>query len=350
MLAASDPRLEAAKAWLGGFPEVQIEGLAPASSDASFRRYFRAPVQPGGQWSDSSVILMDAPPDKEPLDAFLLTAQLFESAGVHVPRRLAVHQAEGFLLLSDLGQTPYLKALDPHQPQAAGQLYREAWQAMVRWQSWGLQQDSLADQLPHYSREKLLQEMQLFEDWFVERHHQTSLTAEEKNQLSQLMDWLASSALAQPQVLVHRDFHSRNLMVCPDQNPGVIDFQDAVIGPLSYDLVSLLRDAYLEWDEAQQLDWAIRYWQDAREAGLPIANDFADFWRDFELMGLQRHLKVLGIFARLFHRDGKAQYLQDLPLVMRYTRQAASRYNGCGTLLRLLDRLEQRSAQVGYTF
>ncbi|MFZ9244290.1 MAG: aminoglycoside phosphotransferase family protein, partial [Burkholderiaceae bacterium] len=337
-----DPRLEAAKAWLGQFKQVDAAALAPASSDASFRRYFRAPCRADTPWGDqrshhATVILMDAPPDKEPLEAFLKTAGLFEAAGVHVPQRLAVDQAQGFLLLSDLGQTPYLTALQSANPTLTGQdtnaaaaaLYREAWQAMVRWQAWSLAQGPDTLGLARYSDEKLMAEMQLFEDWYVGRHMGSSLSADEKNQLSQLMQWLSQSALAQPQVLVHRDYHSRNLMLTPERNPGVIDFQDAVIGPISYDLVSLLRDAYIQWDEAQQLDWAIRYWQDARSAGLPIREDFADFWRDFELMGLQRHLKVLGIFARLFHRDGKENYLKDLPLVLQYTRSVASRYIGC---------------------
>jgi N-acetylmuramate 1-kinase len=365
-----DPRLEAAKAWLGQFPQVDAAALAPASSDASFRRYFRTACQPDAPWahgrpSGPTVILMDAPPDKEPLDAFLKTADLFEAAGVHVPQRLALDQAQGFLLLSDLGQTPYLAALQSGDPPGGGAhptpanqtnqvtaaaLYREAWQAMVRWQAWSLSQGPETLGLPSYSAEKLMAEMQLFEDWYVGRHMGSSLTDDEKHQLNKLMQWLTQSALAQPQVMVHRDYHSRNLMLTTERNPGIIDFQDAVIGPISYDLVSLLRDAYIYWDEAQQLDWAIRYWQDARSGGLPIAEDFADFWRDFELMGLQRHLKVLGIFARLFHRDGKENYLKDLPLVLQYTRSVANRYIGCGSLLRLLDRLENRAVQAGYTF
>ncbi len=363
MLPTSDPRLEAAKAWLGQFKQVDAAALAPASSDASFRRYFRAPCRADTPWGDqhshhATVILMDAPPDKEPLEAFLKTAGLFEAAGVHVPQRLAVDQAQGFLLLSDLGQTPYLTALESAHRVASGKdtnatatvLYREAWQAMLRWQAWSLAQGPETLGLARYSNEKLMAEMQLFEDWYVGRHMGSSLSVDEKNQLNQLMQWLSQSALAQPQVLVHRDYHSRNLMLTTERNPGVIDFQDAVIGPISYDLVSLLRDAYIQWEEAQQLDWAIRYWQDARSAGLPIREDFADFWRDFELMGLQRHLKVLGIFARLFHRDGKENYLKDLPLVLQYTRSVASRYIGCASLLRLLDRLENRAVQTGYTF
>ena len=367
MVPTPDPRLEAAKAWLSQFPQVDAAALAPASSDASFRRYFRAPCRADALWGGQgrhTVILMDAPPDKEPLAAFLQTADLFEAAGVHVPQRLAINLEQGFLLLSDLGQTPYLAALQSgdlaHDKKnaaaeqavqtTASALYREAWQAMVRWQAWSLTQgpDNLG--LPPYSADKLMAEMQLFEDWYVGRHMGSSLTTDEKNQLSKLMQWLTQSALAQPQVMVHRDYHSRNLMLTTERNPGIIDFQDAVIGPISYDLVSLLRDAYIQWDEAQQLDWAIRYWQDARSAGLPIREDFADFWRDFELMGLQRHLKVLGIFARLFHRDGKENYLKDLPLVLQYTRSAASRYIGCAGLLRLLDRLENRAVQTGYTF
>jgi aminoglycoside/choline kinase family phosphotransferase len=345
MLPSPDTRLQAAQAWLRQFPQVDAQALVPASSDASFRRYFRAPSQ-----SHGTVILMDAPPDKEPLDAFLQTAELFAAAGVHVPERLAVDQAQGFLLLTDLGQTPYLTALGQAKADQATALYRDAWRAMVRWQAWSLSQGTSSLALPSYSPDRLMAEMQLFEDWYVVRHMGSGLSADEKNNLTKLMQWLSDCATAQPQVLVHRDFHSRNLMLTGEHNPGVIDFQDAVVGPISYDLVSLLRDAYIYWEEAQQLDWAIRYWQDARAAGLPIAEDFADFWRDFELMGLQRHLKVLGIFARLCHRDGKTNYLDDLPLVLQYTRAVANRYIGCGGLLRLLDRLENRAVQTGYTF
>jgi aminoglycoside/choline kinase family phosphotransferase len=333
-----DSRLESAKAWLN---TLDLQGLEPdslriASADASFRRYLRVnqPGEPHGH-----LVLMDAPPDKEPLAPFLATADLMSAAGLHAPKRLAVDATQGFLLLEDLGTLHYQQALDGEQPAAATPLYRDAWRALIQLQRWGLDHAESMAWLAPYSHEKLLSEMSLFKDWYVTRHLNTSLTPQEEQSLHAVFEHLAQRALRQPQVIVHRDYHCRNLLVCPDQNPGVIDFQDAVMGPISYDLVSLLRDAYVRWEEADQLDWAIGYWTEARAAGLPVSDDFADFWMDFEWMGLQRHLKVLGIFARLAYRDGKHQYLQDLPVVLHYTREVAQRYVAFGPLKRLLDRL-----------
>ena len=190
-----------------------------------------------------------------------------------------------------------------------------------------------------------------YPQWYVERHKGVALTDDERAGLARAFDALLDNALAQPRVFVHRDYHSRNLMVlAAPRNPGVLDFQDAVHGPITYDLVSLLRDAYVVWDEAQVLDWAIRYWERARRAGLPVADDFGLFWRDFEWMGLQRHLKVLGIFARLSHRDGKHRYLADLPRVLAYVERAARRYIAMDPLVRIIERVEGRGSQVAYTF
>ena len=342
-----DPRRLAAADWLTQFADIDVASLAPASADASFRRYFRVANIGGG-----SCILMDAPPELEPLDTFLQVAELFEKAGLRVPRRLGVSKPQGFLLLEDFGSEPYL----PHLTLSnARPLYQSAWQALVQLQAWGLAQPTGSLGLPAYSRAKLLDEMGLFQTWYVETHLGQTLSADEAQTLNQTMAHLADRALAQTQVIVHRDFHSRNLMVLaetltPDGQPGILDFQDAVVGPLSYDLVSLLRDAYVVWDEAEQIDWAIRYWEDARRAGIAVPPDFADFWEDFEWMGLQRQLKVLGIFARLAHRDGKAHYLKDIPAVLAYATKAAHRYHELAGLARLLDRLGNVSPTAQFTF
>jgi aminoglycoside/choline kinase family phosphotransferase len=268
-------------------------------------------------------------------------ARLFGEAGVTTPRILEADLDRGFLLLSDLGQTTYLQAL------AAGadaqSLYPDALQSLVR-----IQCATRADVLPYYDRDRLLAEMRLFPDWYIAKHLQCRLDEHERAALESVFQTLIACALAQPALYVHRDFHSRNLMQLDRGNPGVLDFQDAVLGPAVYDLVSLLRDAYIEWPEEQQIEWAVRYWELARAAGLPVPADFADLWRDMEWIGLQRSLKVLGIFARLYHRDGKDGYLADLPRVMRHTRRVVERYACFGELSRLLDRLEQCPARAGY--
>jgi len=311
--------------------------LAPASEDASFRRYFR--VTPSGA---PSVIAMDAPPQNEDCRPYVKVARLFAAAGVHVPEILAEDLDNGFLLLSDLGSQTYLQALA--DPRNAPGLYDAATSALVQ-----IQLASREDVLAPYDRALLLRELRLFPDWYVARHVGAELTPAQHQALDLVFERILVNALAQARVYVHRDYHSRNLMVATP-NPGILDFQDAVHGPISYDLVSLLKDAYVSWDEALILDWAIRYWEKARKAGLPVASDFHAFYRDFEWMGVQRHVKVLGIFARLFHRDGKSAYLKDMPLVMRNLRAACERYSDLHPLLRLLDQIEQRQPSVGYSF
>jgi len=334
--------------WVEGFAAafaLHPETMVPASSDASFRRYFRIA---SSHAQHTSLIIMDAPPQQEDCRPFISVAARFAAAGVHVPRVLEQNLDDGFLLLTDLGTTTYLQRLDD---QTAPALYRDACAALVR-----LQQHGTADGLPPYDETLLRRELELFPTWYVERHCGHTLSSAERAALDRMFSALISNNLAQPVVDVHRDYHSRNLMVDesgsaePYRNPGILDFQDAARGPITYDLVSLLRDAYVQWEEEQVLDWAIRYWEMARRAGLPVATDFADFWRDFEWMGLQRHIKVLGIFARLAHRDGKDNYLGDLPRVLHYTRRAAERYVGFGALVRLLDQLENRAVTHGYTF
>ena len=311
--------------------------IAPASDDASFRRYFR--ISRGR--AQPALIAMDAPPGKENCGPFVHVAHLFAEAGVHVPTIHAKDLEQGFLLLSDLGDTTYLDALDEHN---AGKLYEDALDALLR-----IQLASHPGSLPEYDRELLERELRLFPDWYIARQLQRELDAAQLQTLEKAFSTILGNALAQARVFVHRDYHSRNLMVC-EPCPGILDFQDAVYGPITYDLVSLLRDAYIAWEEERVIDWAIRYWEKARAGGLPVPGDFADFYRDFEWMGAQRQLKVLGIFARLSFRDGKDGYLKDQPLVMRYLRRTCERYRELAPLGRLLEELEPREKRVGYTF
>ena len=284
---------------------------------------------------------MDAPPDHEDCRPFVKVARLFGAAGVHVPAILAEDLDNGYLLLSDLGSRTYLQAL--HRDTAAA-LYDAATSALVT-----IQLASRPGVLPDYDRALLLRELQLFPAWYVSRHLGVTLSAQQATALAEVFERVLANNLAQPRVFVHRDYHSRNLMVCAP-NPGILDFQDAVYGPITYDLVSLFKDAYVRWEEDQILDWTIRYWTKARQAGLAVADDFGAFYRDFDWMGVQRHVKVLGIFARLFHRDGKSAYLNDMPLVMGYLRQACARYQALDPLTRLLDDLQGCQPAVGCTF
>jgi aminoglycoside/choline kinase family phosphotransferase len=339
----ADPRLALLGDWLRGLPGalgLQIETLRRASDDASFRRYFRIDCEGGAH---ASLIVMDAPPPQEDCRPFVHAARVFADAGMTVPQVLASDLERGFLLLTDFGTTTYLDVIDARSAPA---LYADASRALVE-----IQRASRAGVFPDYDRAVLLRELMLFPDWYIARHKGVTLDDAERNALQTAFELLITNNLAQPQVFVHRDYHTRNLMLLPgDTNPGVLDFQDALLGPITYDLVSLLRDAYVDWEEEQVLDWAIRHWERARKAGLPVAADFSEFYRDFEWMGLQRHLKVLGIFARLNHRDGKSRYLADMPRVLRYVTGAASRYNAFGPLAALIERIEGDARTVGYTF
>lgn len=328
-------RLQALQQWLGKQLGTESFELAPASSDASFRRYFRA------TFNGQHYIAMDAPPAHEDCRPFIRVAELFGAAGVHVPKVLAEDLQQGFLLLTDLGNSTYLSVLDEANAQ---DLYLAANAALVQ-----IQLASTPSALPEYDRALLERELNLFPEWYVARHLSATLTAAQQETLHGVFERVLANNLGQPRVYVHRDYHSRNLMVS-DPNPGVLDFQDAVYGPITYDLASLYKDAYIRWDEERVLDWTIRYWEAARKARLPVSLDFYEFYRDFEWMGVQRHIKVLGIFARLYHRDGKDGYLKDMPLVMDYLRKACERYTELVPMARLLDELEDRQAQVGYTF
>ncbi len=341
-------RHEALAAWLAPLAErfgLDTASLRPASDDASFRRYFRLlPARDGAV----PMIVMDAPPPMEDCRPFVHAAQVLRAAGVNVPEVHDADLGQGFLLLDDFGAMTFLDCLDADRG-AAATLYRDATEALVR-----MQVASRPGVFPDYDRALLDRELSLFPDWYLGRHRGATLTDGQRGILRTSFDLLLDNNLAQPRVFVHRDYHSRNLMrLDGPRNPGVLDFQDAVYGPITYDLVSLLRDAYISWDEEQVLDWVVRYWEHARRAGLPVADDVGQFYRDFEWMGLQRHLKILGIFARLYYRDGKDRYLADMPLVRQYAVKTMQRYTALTPLLHLLETLDpdpQTDRRVGFTF
>jgi aminoglycoside/choline kinase family phosphotransferase len=330
-----DDRFRALDAWLRARLSGAPFRIERASTDASFRRYFRVFLD------DRTLIAMDAPPAREDSRPFVKVAGLLREAGLNAPIILEADIEQGFLLVTDLGTRSYLDALQEGDPRP---LFADAATALVHWQA-----ASKPGVLPEYDEALLRRELALFPDWYVGRHLGVELTQAQRESLEGVFRVVLARNLAEPRVYVHRDFMPRNLMVA-SPNPGILDFQDAVHGPISYDIACLYRDAFLSWDEETVLDGTIRYWQKAREAKLPVRADFADFWRDVEWMGLQRHLKVLGIFARLAHRDGKAGYVEDTPRFLGYVRHAVSRYDELAPLGRLLDELEGRKAQVGYTF
>ncbi|MFH2140406.1 MAG: phosphotransferase [Pseudomonadota bacterium] len=319
--------------WLSSLFPDQTFTLAPASADASFRRYFRATFADG-----STRVVMDAPPQHENCEPFLHIGKLFEAAGTHVPHVYAQDLAQGFLLLSDLGNTTYLQALNQGN---AKQLYGAATDTLIK-----IQLASKPAELPPYDEALLRRELDLFPEWYIGKHLGVTLSDKQKAKLEEVFQRILANNLAQPFAYVHRDYHSRNLMFVNDNNPGILDFQDAVYGPITYDLASLFKDAYVKWEEADIIDWLIQYWEKARKAGLPVREDFGDFYRDYEMMGVQRHIKVLGIFARLYHRDGKDGYLKDMPLVMEYLHKACERYIDLKPLLNILLELNMQAEKA----
>jgi len=314
-MSTSDPRLALIEQWLRGELRWPLARIATASADASFRRYFRVWDRAG-----ASCVVMDAPPDKEDIGPFLKVTRLLAACGVHVPRMEAVDVPRGLILMEDLGSTQMLSELraggDPDR------LYGAALAALADIQQHGR---GHAAELPPYDRAVLMREMQLLPEWFCRRHLRLAPDARTEALLAHTMEWLATAALAQPQVLVHRDYHSRNLMITRERSPGIIDYQDALHGPISYDPVSLLKDCYIEWPRARVEAWLRDYRDELLRRGVPAGASAEEFVRWFDLMGLQRHIKVLGIFARLWYRDGKPGYLADLPLTLKYTREAAAR-------------------------
>ncbi|MDR2154557.1 MAG: phosphotransferase [Burkholderiaceae bacterium] len=346
----SDPQREAAFVrWLADVAPAHglvAASLRPASADASFRRYLRVDADDG-----TTRIVMDAPPTHENCAAFVHVAALMRDAGLNVPRILEFDPAQGFMLLTDLGTRTMMDVIDPARPEANRPLYLQAVDALLQWQ-----QASRGGQLPPYDEALLRRELALFPDWYLARHRGVAVDGALRRTLEQTFDLIVARNLAAPKVYVHRDFMPRNLMAPPEraaaggssadaQGIGVLDFQDAVHGPVTYDIASLMRDAFLSWDEPFVLDITIRYWERARQLGLldfeDWASDFASFWRALEWMGLQRHLKVAGIFARLTLRDGKPKYLADAPRFIGYIRHTAARYRELMPLLRLLDEVER---------
>ena len=355
-IAWADPaRASAFADWLAAMAEqhkLQADSVRLASADASFRRYFRVAAAAG------SYIIMDAPPAQEDCRPFVKVADLMAEAGLSAPQVLAWDQARGFMLLSDLGTQTMLDVISPPaavdalaRPTAAQYtLYMDAVEALVRWQL-----ASRPGMLPPYDDALLSRELALFPDWYVARHRGITLNASQRETLDNAFALIKASnlnSLGGARVYVHRDFMPRNLMVSAqaEQRLGVLDFQDAVYGPISYDIASLMRDAFLSWDEDFVLDVTVRYWQRARKAGLPVGDDFGEFYRAVEWMGLQRHLKVLGIFARLTLRDGKPKYLADTPRFIKYVRATCARHRQLGPLMVLLDEIEGNDTRVGYTF
>ncbi len=326
--AAADPRLDLLHQWLREGLGLSGYGFAPASADASFRRYFRLTLADG-----STRVVMDAPPDKENVEPYVRIAGMLAAIGVHAPRVLERDAARGFLLLTDLGTRMYLPELA--REGQADTLYGDAFDALVRIQAGG---DAHARQLPPYDEKLLRFEMSLFPDWLLARHLGLEPSAAEAQALARAVDALVGACLGAPQVFVHRDYHSRNLMVCPGDNPGILDFQDAVRGPITYDLVSLLRDAYIAWPPQRVTAWVLDYRRRALAAGLDAGRDDTEFLRWFDLVGLQRQLKVAGIFARLWHRDGKPGYLADIPLTLRYAIGACERNADFAALGEFIER------------
>jgi len=317
-------RLEQLKRWLDSELEFRDYTLNPASSDASFRRYFRV-VHEG-----ENFIVMDAPPDQEDSQPFIRVAKQLFDAGLNAPEVLDEDLAQGFLLLSDLGSTPYLGMLDETSVE---RLYGDALGALA------IIQTCACNGLPPYDRALLLREMELFREWLVGKHLGITLSGTQHALLDDAFELLAGNALAQPRVFVHRDYHSRNLMVTARNNPGILDFQDAVCGPVTYDLVSLLRDCYIAWPRARVEDWALGYQELALQTGILRGEheDPVQFLRWFDLMGVQRHLKASGIFARLNHRDGKPGYLDDIPRTLGYITGMAERHAGLVPLCAFVD-------------
>ena len=334
---SEDVRKTAAVAWLDTFKDrygLAPETLEPASSDAGFRRYFRVTGSAG-----KTFIVMDAPTDKMNSEPFVRIDGLMKAAGLNVPEIYEQNLGEGFLLLSDLGRQTYLDVLNEDN---AARLFDLATTELVKWQ-----QATRPGVLPEYDHALLERELKLFPEWYVSRHKGFKMTEKQQALVNVVFERIMANNLAEAKVFVHRDFMPRNLMVT-DGVPGILDFQDAVMGPVSYDIASLMRDAFVSWGEEFVLDVTIRYWDKARRAGIPVPRDFGVYWRDIEWMGLQRHLKILGIFARLNYRDGKPKYLADTPRFIHYVRQTANRYDELKAINWLLDCFEDSSTQEAY--
>lgn len=346
-------RIEQIKHWLESELQAEIKDFEPASNDASFRRYFRVsfhnkPVSIPDSSVGQNFIVMDAPPEKEEITPFIDIASCLEKTGVHVPHLYAINRQSGFILMSDLGSTAYLSLLESDSDfERTDKLYSDAMNALLVMQRDVKSENfsGLKTALPDYNAWRLKQEMDLLPDWYIKIHCQQELDEIDQNILEQAMERLIESAQEQPQVFVHRDYHSRNLMFCQTHNPGIIDFQDAVIGPITYDLVSLLRDSYIAWPEEQVYHWVEQYRQQLLRESLLPDDDKEQFVRWFDWMGIQRQLKVVGIFCRLNYRDGKSNYLNDIPQTLDYLFKVCARYAEFESLLQLLIRLYHGSQE-----
>ena len=316
-------------------PAYSFSDVVPASADASFRRYFRTTDKN----TSKTYVVMDAPPEKEDCAPFIRVTKLLRTAGVNAPEIIEQDLEQGFLLLTDLGDQPYLDHLNEKHAET---LYSDAVSSLIHMQN--IKAEAM-DELPLYDGQRLLDEMALFEEWYLNRHLDVQLNDEQKIKLAATYDLLIQNALEQPQTFVHRDYHSRNLMLTQKDNPGIIDYQDAVVGPCTYDLVSLFKDCYIEWPREKIEQWLEDY---AFKSGLAHEPNFetAQFIKWFDLMGVQRHLKVLGIFARLNYRDGKQQYLNDLPLTLKYVVDACDRYEELKPLQQLLEQTVLNNPKV----
>ena len=321
-----DARLALVQEWLSRDLGLRPERIEPASSDASFRRYFR--TFQGGK----TFVVMDAPPDKEDVRPYLKVTQLLESVGVHVPHVHETDVARGLLLLEDLGSTQYLARLNAGDDPDG--LYGDALSVLADIQ---LRGQGVAQELPPYDRPALHRELALMPEWFCTQHLALQLSPAQSRTIADAFEFLIQEALAQPAVFVHRDYHSRNLMVVEDRNPGVLDFQDALRGPIGYDLVSLLKDCYISWPRERVERWVSEYRDLLKSRGGTVGSDGREFLRWFDLIGVQRHIKVLGIFARLWYRDGKAGYLNDLPLTLEYVRDTCARYEELAGLSQFIE-------------
>lgn len=321
-----DQRYELLQGWLADVAGISDYEITPASADASFRRYFRV------RYANQTRIVMDAPPENEDCHPFINISALLANIGLHVPEVLVEDLDNGFLLLTDLGDRMYLAELNN---QTVESLYGDAMLALLRLQAYG------KATLPPYDHELLMREMELFREWYLIHHLGIQLSSSENDIIDQAFDYLSESALQQPRVIVHRDYHSRNLMIS-DPNPGILDFQDAVIGPITYDLVSLLRDCYIAWPRQQVESWVQTFYQKALERNIIKDISIEQFLEWFDLMGIQRHLKASGIFARLNYRDGKPGYLEDIPRTLNYVVEVGSDYSEIKPFINLLSELDNQ--------
>lgn len=338
----NDSRLTLAKDWINELiisKSLDFNSLQTASEDASFRRYFRINDLTGLK----SMILMDSPPNKESVKKFVDTSKIFYQAKLQVPKIFEINLEDGFLILEDFGNKTYLEAYETKKKYVF-HLLENAWDNIIKLQSWGLKNPRKCSSRTAFSKQLLFNEMLLFNDWYLIEHLKINLLKNEKDNLKNTFKLLSDKMSNEPKVIVHRDFHSRNLMILDRDNPtGILDFQDAVLGPVSYDLASLLRDAYFNWDRKEEIVWAKIFWSKAKKTSIPIPNNFNDFLVDFDWNSIQRHLKILGIFCRLAHRDNKQKYLKDLNRVKIKCFEIISKYKEFKSLLNLFEKIENIS-------